>query len=155
MANMCGCTPKACPTGANCGSVDNGCGAMVNCGAACTAPQTCGGGGTANVCGCKPTTCAAQNAECGTIDDGCGGMLTCPTCNVDQSCVANHCVVIGADDLGTTGGVPDLSTGHTGGGGCSCYVAARSGTAEPWGFFAVALTLGLALLRRRAFTAPR
>ena len=56
---------------------------------------------------------------------------------------------------GTSGGVPDLSTGHTGGGGCGCYVAARSGTPEPWAFFAIGLTLGLALLRRRAFTAPR
>ena len=35
----------------------------------CTPPQTCGGGGTANVCGCTPTTCAAQGKNCGTISE--------------------------------------------------------------------------------------
>jgi hypothetical protein len=42
-----------CPAGA-CGAISNGCNGTVNCGT-CTAPQTCGGGGTPNVCGC---TCA-------------------------------------------------------------------------------------------------
>src|SRR5947209_9774996 len=43
----------------------------------CTAPQSCGGGGTANVCGCTPTTCAAQGKSCGSIPDGCSGTLSC------------------------------------------------------------------------------
>jgi hypothetical protein len=36
--------------GANCGTLADGCGGLLNCGA-CTAPDTCGGGGLANVCG--------------------------------------------------------------------------------------------------------
>src|SRR5712692_5258286 len=43
---------KTCASqGANCGSISDGCGHTLQCGT-CTAPQTCGGGGTANVCGC-------------------------------------------------------------------------------------------------------
>jgi hypothetical protein len=34
----------------NCGQVGDGCGNVLNCGT-CTAPDTCGGGGVANVCG--------------------------------------------------------------------------------------------------------
>jgi hypothetical protein len=72
------CVPKTtCPGGDNCGTIADGCGGTVSCGPACTLPQTCGGGGTPNVCGCTKTTCAAQNAECGMVADGCGGMLTC------------------------------------------------------------------------------
>lgn len=52
-------------------------------GTCCTAPQTCGGGGTPNVCGrpaCVPTTCAAQSKNCGSIPDGCGGTISCGAC---------------------------------------------------------------------------
>jgi hypothetical protein len=74
------CKPvTACPAGKNCGSISNGCGGTLNCGT-CTSPDTCGGGGTANVCGhpaCVPTTCAAQGKNCDTISDGCGGTLKC------------------------------------------------------------------------------
>lgn len=46
-----GCTPRTCAqAGANCGQVADGCGALIACGS-CIAPQTCGGGGTANICG--------------------------------------------------------------------------------------------------------
>jgi hypothetical protein len=45
------CTPRTCQqAGANCGQVADGCGGIQNCGT-CVAPQTCGGGGTANICG--------------------------------------------------------------------------------------------------------
>jgi hypothetical protein len=45
------CTPLTCAkVGANCGQVADGCGGVLSCGN-CIAPQTCGGGGTANVCG--------------------------------------------------------------------------------------------------------
>jgi hypothetical protein len=45
------CTPRTCAdAGANCGQVANGCGALLDCGN-CLAPQTCGGGGNANICG--------------------------------------------------------------------------------------------------------
>jgi hypothetical protein len=39
--------------------------------------NTCGGGGTSNVCGCTKKSCIGV---CGTIDDGCGGTLTCSAC---------------------------------------------------------------------------
>jgi hypothetical protein len=49
----------------------------------------------ANLCGCTPTTCAAQGKNCGTIPDGCGGTLSCGSCAAPQSCggsgVANVC----------------------------------------------------------------
>ena len=90
-----GCVPKttaeACAVvNANCGEAADGCGGTVSCGT-CTAPQTCGGGGTAFQCGsgggsCTPTTCAAVNANCGMIGDGCGGTLNCGTCTAPQTC---------------------------------------------------------------------
>ncbi len=46
-----GCVPRTCAqAGANCGPIGDGCGNIVECGA-CTAPDTCGGAGQANVCG--------------------------------------------------------------------------------------------------------
>src|SRR5262249_31185997 len=81
-------TPTTCAAqGKNCGTISDGCGGTLTCGA-CTAPQTCGGGGVANVCGggCTPTTCAAQGKNCGTISDGCGGTLTCGACTAPQTC---------------------------------------------------------------------
>jgi acid phosphatase len=45
------CTPTTCAAkGANCGTISDGCGGTLSCGT-CTPPQTCGGGGAANVCG--------------------------------------------------------------------------------------------------------
>lgn len=45
------CTPRTCQqAGANCGQVADGCGGIQSCGT-CVAPQTCGGGGTNNICG--------------------------------------------------------------------------------------------------------
>jgi hypothetical protein len=45
------CTPTTCAAqGKNCGTISNGCGGTLTCGV-CTAPNTCGGGGVANVCG--------------------------------------------------------------------------------------------------------
>src|SRR5215470_2045128 len=74
------CTPTTCAAqGKNCGTIPNGCGGTLTCGA-CTAPQTCGGAGTANVCGVgtPPPAAAAQctatnvsgNPYSGTL---CGG----------------------------------------------------------------------------------
>ncbi len=83
------CTPTTCSAqGAQCGSISDGCGGTLNCGT-CSGSNSCGGGGTANVCGspaCTPTTCAAQGANCGNLPDGCGGTLNCGTCSGSNSC---------------------------------------------------------------------
>src|SRR5262249_25522951 len=52
------CKPTTCAAGM-CGMVGDGCGGMLDCGSSCPAGQTCGGGGTPNVCGpnCTPKTC--------------------------------------------------------------------------------------------------
>ena len=47
----CPCQPATCAAqGLSCGTIPDGCGGTVDCGT-CSAVQTCGGGGTANVCG--------------------------------------------------------------------------------------------------------
>ena len=74
----------SCPA-QGCGLMADGCGGLKACGD-CKAPQTCGGGGVDNVCGCKPATCAGSPQKCGTLDDGCGGILNCATC-----AAPNHC----------------------------------------------------------------
>lgn len=92
------CTPVSCQQqGKNCGAADDGCGVVLQCGA-CTAPQTCGGAGTANVCGdvpCQGRSCADANAQCGMVSDGCGNMLACGDCAAPLSCggagTANEC----------------------------------------------------------------
>jgi hypothetical protein len=71
--NQCGkaCTPKTtCPAGQNCGVIADGCGGVVSCwpaGTTTCATGTCGGGGTANVCG-SSTTCTGL----------CTQQTTCP-----------------------------------------------------------------------------
>ncbi len=98
-----GCTPTTCAAaGKNCGTISDGCGGNLNCGN-CTSPETCGGGGTANVCGggCTPTTCAAEGKNCGTISDGCGGNLNCGSCTSPETCggggTANVCGTCAAE----------------------------------------------------------
>jgi hypothetical protein len=86
------CAPKTCgQLGTNCGPVADGCGGLVDCGK-CTAPQACGGGGKANVCGggggpCVAKTCADVGADCGPIGDGCGGVIaSCGSCAAPAIC---------------------------------------------------------------------
>jgi hypothetical protein len=63
--------------GLDCGPTDDGCGGPLDCGS-CPVNETCGGGGTPNVCGgCVPKTCAGEKVYCGTISDGCGNTLDC------------------------------------------------------------------------------
>jgi hypothetical protein len=38
------------------------------------------------VCGCSPTSCAAQGANCDQIADGCGGTLYCGACSGTETC---------------------------------------------------------------------
>ncbi len=76
--------------GINCGPAGDGCGGKIQCGT-CSAPETCGGGGKASICGgtagCVPRTCAQQKVACGPAGDGCGGTLAnCGTCPVPQFC---------------------------------------------------------------------
>ena len=84
-----GCTPTTCVAqGKNCGALSDGCNSTLQCGT-CSGQETCGGGGTANVCGvgtCTPNTCAAQGKNCGSIGDGCGGTLACGQCSSPQTC---------------------------------------------------------------------
>jgi hypothetical protein len=56
------------------------------------APNTCGGSGVANKCGCKPKTCDSVGQKCGPLDDGCGGVISCPSCPGNHVCVNNACV---------------------------------------------------------------
>src|SRR5262249_31011922 len=55
------CTRTCADLSVSCGPTGDGCGNLIQCGT-CTAPDTCGGGGKASVCGgtetCKPKTCA-------------------------------------------------------------------------------------------------
>jgi len=79
-----GCCGGACAdltTDANCGA----------CGATCTPPQTCGGGGTAGVCGCTPAPSCPQGQQCGTAPDGCGGTLDCGPCTGGTVCTPVSC----------------------------------------------------------------
>lgn len=92
------CTPSTCAAAAaNCGPIADGCGSFLDCGT-CTAPQTCGGGGTPSVCGgasCTAKTCVDLGAKCGPQGDGCGGLLDCGTCAAGETCggggVPNEC----------------------------------------------------------------
>jgi subtilisin family serine protease len=65
----------------------------TDCG--CTAPEFCGGGGTANQCGCTAVTCQDAGYGCGTATDFCGGTVYCGGCILPKTCggggAANQC----------------------------------------------------------------
>jgi uncharacterized protein YkwD len=115
------CEPSTCAElGAECGTVSDGCGGLIECGG-CTAPDVCGGGGP-NLCGpesCTPTSCQDAGATCGTIDDGCGGTLDCGACGGIDSCggggVPNQCgcTPTTCADVGATCGNIDDGCGST------------------------------------------
>jgi parallel beta-helix repeat protein len=101
------CEPSTCEAlGAECGSIDDGCGTMLDCGS-CTPPDTCGAV-TANQCDCLPTTCQAESKNCGEIPDGCDGTLDCGSCSGTEVCGAEEpnvcgegtCVPDTCEDLG-------------------------------------------------------
>jgi hypothetical protein len=105
-----GCVPlKVCPGTMNCSVVADGCGGLVNCapdgGTSCPPGETCGGGGSPNVCGAKnvlpdggiidgglnvctpvPQASACGSLNCGLASDGCGGTYNCGTCTAPQTC---------------------------------------------------------------------
>lgn len=87
------CTEDICEAGApknvplaagaaceNNNKVCDGAGNCVECvvDSDCSSPDTCGGGGMPNVCGCQETSCADQGVTCGTTPNTCGGgMMNC------------------------------------------------------------------------------
>jgi hypothetical protein len=144
--------PVACGTGssngpalcmaanANCGTISDGNGGTVNCGT-CTAPQTCGGGGTANQCGCTTKTCPAGNTgdTCGSMPDGCGGTLSCAcvagdVCSSTTSgtcqpaCVPKTC---GSGGVGSACGAVGDGCGGTITCACPSGQTCTSGTCQP------------------------
>ncbi|MBL8950189.1 MAG: hypothetical protein JNK82_05395, partial [Myxococcaceae bacterium] len=78
------CTPATCASaGTNCGTMPDGCGGTLSCGSCSVAGESCGGAGTANVCGagtCTPRTCESQGLQCGVASDGCSTTLECGAC---------------------------------------------------------------------------
>ena len=72
-----------------CGPAGDGCGGKLDCGS-CTAPASCGGGGTFSQCGgssvCVAKTCKDIGVSCGPAGDGCGGLLNCGACTGSDSC---------------------------------------------------------------------
>ncbi len=108
VADVCSpCVAATCvAAGISCGPLSEDCGNLLSCGT-CTAPDTCGGGGTSGACGCTATTCAAVAATCGSPSNGCGGTLSCGSCAVPETCSAGACtvpcgVMVAGDEL--TGG---------------------------------------------------
>ncbi|HEX4476115.1 MAG TPA: hypothetical protein VH142_13610, partial [Polyangiaceae bacterium] len=62
-----GCVPASCDDlGAQCGTVADGCGGTLNCdleSGGCHGSDTCGGGGTANQCGCTGSNCCTVGVD--------------------------------------------------------------------------------------------
>jgi hypothetical protein len=76
------CQPTVTCAG-HCGTLFDGCD-VVECGNTCSGYDSCGGGGTSNVCGCTPAqpcdgvSCGSRDdANCGPITCGCGPYETC------------------------------------------------------------------------------
>ncbi|MFL5321606.1 MAG: hypothetical protein ACJ790_18225 [Myxococcaceae bacterium] len=93
------CTPFTCDLlGKNCGTVSDGCGGTLDCGA-CSGKASCGGGGVTNVCGCTPipeaSVCADAGIGCGSFffSDGCNPpkTISCGGCGSGQTCNAGSC----------------------------------------------------------------
>ncbi len=75
---------------ATCGTIPDGCGGQLQCGN-CLEGQSCGGGGTANVCAvgsCVAKTCEGLGKNCGEVSDGCSALLSCGTCTGGKTCGA-------------------------------------------------------------------
>jgi hypothetical protein len=97
------CQPLACMAvgGKYCGTIGDGCGRTLDCGADCPAGLTCGGGGVRGLCGaprdpaCLPIACVQPGGRlCGQVGDGCGGGIDCGGCPDGASCgavLANVC----------------------------------------------------------------
>jgi hypothetical protein len=72
------CTAKTCDYmgGRYCGTIGDGCGAVLECGSACPDGQTCGGGGVAGVCGNGTGGGPCERLECQRVVCSGGGKTT-------------------------------------------------------------------------------
>lgn len=148
----CQCVPEAKSTTCakvQCGVTKNNCGQNVDCGsAACAAPQTCGGGGSANTCGCTaPSPC--DGVSCGVVNDSCGVAQTCGCtgvntcggggtpgkcgCTAVNPCVGGNCGTLsngcgGTVTCGCT--VPQTCGGGGTAGKCGCTPEPTTVTCE-------------------------
>jgi hypothetical protein len=118
------CIPVTCGAqGAECGSIPDGCGSVVQCGA-CLSGTYCGGAGP-NRCGTEP--CSAQAEVCGNgIDDNCSGLIDegCAVVGVQINggdctvamCPEDHPYPVGCDVSyqTTSGGCVAHAPGHRG-----------------------------------------
>lgn len=95
------CVKKTCSQqGAACGQVGDGCSSSIDCGG-CTAPDSCGGAGKANQCGCAYKPCCVpdgrqmeQNVPCCSGNSqgpicGCKGMGE--ACTAPENCCTAKC----------------------------------------------------------------
>ncbi len=108
------CTPTTCEEGGkDCGWISDGCGGEILCGE-CTPPETCGGGGTENVCGfddeCIPTTCEEGGKDCEWISDGCDGEIWCGECTLPETCGGGGTENVCGRELYDETGWTDLSS---------------------------------------------
>ena len=135
--NVCAsCTPYTCNgQGWNCGTPSDGCSGTLSCGS-CTSPQTCGGGGTANVCGvancgtCNATyQCGSTVGTCSTSGAAC--TATAGTCTSPQTCggggIQNVCGVVGCGTCNATYQCGSTA-GTCSGNGASCTATAGTCT---------------------------
>ena len=107
--SLCGAPPVCVPfdpsevcSSNSCGFVADGCAGTIDCetaGFGCPVGETCGGGGTAFVCGSGASSCeplaevdACAGIECGSAPDGCGGpAYDCGTCGAGEACFTGLC----------------------------------------------------------------
>src|SRR5262249_29625281 len=101
----------------------------------CAAPNTCGGGGMAGLCGCtsQPVAVTCAGLDCGTVADNCGQPASCGTCGAPYVCAG--------------GGVPNLCGSHSPGGWHLSTLMAKSfGGQDDNDGFGVAVTGSRVLL---------
>lgn len=108
----------------DCGTVKNNCGQTVDCGTTkCLAPQSCGGGGVANMCGCTPLKHICDGSSCGTFTDSCGNPYSCG-CIKPFSCggggVLGQCGCTPTDPCGGGANCGTFSNGCLGNVTCTC-----------------------------------
>jgi MYXO-CTERM domain-containing protein len=125
------CVPATtCPTGFNCSVAPDGCGGTVACGT-CTSPETCGGAGQNNVCGCAAATSCPSGDVCGAAPDGCGGMVMCGTCPTGQTCSSNQCVASSSSSSSSSSAASSSGAGGEGTGGEATSSSSSSGGGSP------------------------